>query len=142
MRIIQDILLPNDEYGPGALDVLADRYFIWVLQGHFLYPDDEKALFDGFEHFNSFMKEEGVVDFAEMDRSGQEMVIAEYATNSKGKFWFGKILLLCFEAMFADPVYGCNPDGIGYQWINYTPGAPRPTAQTRFPSILEQIYEV
>jgi gluconate 2-dehydrogenase gamma chain len=31
------------------------------------------------------------------------------------------------EALLTDPVYGGNPNSIGWQWLKHQPGFPRPT---------------
>jgi gluconate 2-dehydrogenase gamma chain len=38
------------------------------------------------------------------------------------------LLYYIFEALLSDPVYGGNPGGIGWQWLEHQPGFPRPPA--------------
>ena len=45
-----------------------------------------------------------------------------------GRNWLSLLLTYVLEALLADPVYGGNPDGIGWQWLEHQPGYPRPPA--------------
>jgi len=42
------------------------------------------------------------------------------------------VLGYIFEALLVDPVYGGNPNGIGWKWLEHQPGLPRPTADKRY----------
>ena len=39
-----------------------------------------------------------------------------------GRAWLSLLLYYIFEALLSDPVYGGNPDGIGWQWLEHQPG--------------------
>ena len=49
-----------------------------------------------------------------------------------GENWLSTLLLYIFEALLTDPVYGGNPNGIGWKWLGHNPGLPRPTADKRY----------
>jgi len=54
-------------------------------------------------------------------------------TKSKaGRRWVSKLLSYICEALLGDPVYGGNPDGIGWKWLNHHPGFPRPPKHKRY----------
>ena len=40
--------------------------------------------------------------------------------------------LYIFEALLSDPVYGGNPEGIGWRWLGHRPGFPRPNQRNRY----------
>ena len=42
--------------------------------------------------------------------------------------WLSLLLTYLLEALLADPVYGGNPGGIGWQWLAHQPGFPTPPA--------------
>jgi gluconate 2-dehydrogenase gamma chain len=140
LRTVQGILLPDDDLGPGAIALHADRYFAWLLNSGALYPVDRADLINGFSELHEFCNQEGRGNFNALIDTEQEVVIEKYAVTGKGKYWLAQLLTLIFEAMFANPVYGCNPGEIGYRWLNYIPGEPQPDEKTKYPEILELIH--
>ena len=36
------------------------------------------------------------------------------------------ILTYLLQALLTDPVYGGNPNGVGWKWLHHQPGFPRP----------------
>ncbi len=140
LRTVQGILLPDDDLGPGAIALQADRYFIWLLNSGALYPEDKADLINGFSELLEYCNQEGSSNFNSLSVIEQEVIIEKYAVTGKGKYWLAQLLTLIFEAMFANPVYGSNPDGIGYRWLNYVPGEPQPDERTKYPEILALIH--
>jgi gluconate 2-dehydrogenase gamma chain len=49
-----------------------------------------------------------------------------------GYRWLSLNLLNIFEALLADPIYGGNPNEIGWRWLEHTPGFPRPTPDNMY----------
>jgi gluconate 2-dehydrogenase gamma chain len=52
--------------------------------------------------------------------------------SSAGENWLSLLLYYLFESLTLDPVYGGNPDGIGWHWLEHQPGFPRPTKETSY----------
>jgi hypothetical protein len=137
---VQDILMPSDEYGPGAHDIYAERYFVWLMREGRLYAKDIETALGGFDALNETSRQVHGADFVELERAAQEEVVAAHTNNRMGDWWLGRILTWCYEAMYAHPVYGSNPNKVGYEWIGYVHGVPEPTAETRYPEILKLIH--
>jgi len=47
------------------------------------------------------------------------------------------LLTFIFEALLSDPQYSGNADSIGWQWLDYKFGNPRPTAELLYPEIFK-----
>ena len=46
-------------------------------------------------------------------------------------------MTIIIEAMFANQIYGSNPENIGRNWLSFKGGYPQPTLKNRYPEILE-----
>jgi len=70
--------------------------------------------------------------FAELTTTQQEQLLQRIARTSAGENWLSLLLLYIFEALLSSPVYGGNPDGIGWRWLEHNPGFPQPTINTSY----------
>jgi len=139
IRDVQDILLPKDELGPGALDLKSDIYLIWVLNDNRLDPWDNEYIIKGFKKLNNASKDQFSKRFTKLSRKNQEELIERVSLMDWGQSWLSKMLTLIFESMFANPNYGSNPEGIGWKWLNHQAGWPQPKQEQIYPNILESI---
>ena len=64
--------------------------------------------------------------FTALDASEQETVLRQIEQSKAGRNWLSLLLTYLLEALLADPVYGGNPGGIGWQWLEHQPGFPTP----------------
>jgi gluconate 2-dehydrogenase gamma chain len=69
--------------------------------------------------------------FADLGAGARAAVVATLAAEPEGPRTIEVALGLVLEAAFGDPVYGVNPDGIGWAWIGHEPALPRPKAPWR-----------
>lgn len=142
-RSVQDILFPKDEYGPGALDLHADRYLIWILKDELIPKEERDYFIEGMDKTAKVSEEQLSKSFTKLSVNERRSLVDYLAKETSwGKYWLSRMLTMIFEAMFADPVYGSNPDGIGWAWLDYTPGIPRPTEETKYPQILKTFREI
>lgn len=139
LRIVQDILFPSDYLGPGALELKADKYLLWVLSDKRLDKDEQQYIRDGIAWVEETAQETYEENFTSLTRKKQELLIANISKENWGENWLSVLLTFIFEAMFADPLYGSNPDGIGWKWLEHNPGNPRPTAQLMYDNILSNL---
>ncbi len=137
IRGVQETLFPKDELGPGALELYSDRYLVWIMQDGIIHPKEQDYIRKGLERFMTYLTDKEI-DFEGLDPKERINLLETYS-KGKGKYWLSRLLTLIFESMFADPVYGCNPDGIGWKWLGYEPGLPRPTKETKYPEIKNSI---
>jgi gluconate 2-dehydrogenase gamma chain len=70
--------------------------------------------------------------FLALDDEQQELVLRDIAESDAGENWLSTLLTYLFEALLTDPVYGGNPGGIGWKWLQHVPGFPRPPLDKRY----------
>lgn len=141
LRSVQGILFPKDEFGPGATDINADTYLLWVLADPQKDPDEIEYIINGIGWVDETAGEEYSTAFVELPKNDREQLIALISRTNWGESWLSVILTFIFEALLSDPQYGSNPDGIGWKWLNHNPGLPRPTNELLYPKILTTIRE-
>ncbi len=126
LRIVQDILFPDDGNGPGAGDIHADSYLQWVITDPRMDKEEVEYIINGIGWVNETAQENHGRNFVDLNRSSQEQLIAKISGEDWGEDWLAEILNFIFEALLGDPLYGGNPDGAGWKWLDVYPGYPRP----------------
>ena len=139
IRTVQEILFPSNGEGPGAKDVMADKYLLWVLSDKRMDPEERDYIINGISWVNETANEEYSNSFNKLTNEQREDLIKLIAKESWGRSWLGVILNFIFEALLSDPQYGGNPDGIGWQWLEFTAGNPRPKESLLYPAIINTI---
>ena len=142
IREVQDILFPSEGDGPGALEVNADKYLVWVLNDSLLDPKEKRYVIKYIDQIDKSAKDRYGASFLELSKKEREDHIAFIAKESWGKKWLSRILTLIFEALLLDPIYGGNPDNIGWNWLGHHPGQPRPTKEINYPTIIKSTNEI
>lgn len=135
---VQNILFPKDDLGPGALELKSDSYLIWVLNDKRLDPWDIEYIIKGFQKLDNSSNTKYGSKFIQLKPKQQEDLIQQVSFLDWGQDFLSKILTLIFESMFANPNYGSNPEGIGWKWLNHTPGWPQPEKKQIYPFIIEE----
>ncbi len=139
IKAVQSILFPNDRNGPSAEDLNAFEYLLWHLQDKRLDGYDRKSYPKGATKVNNKALELFNSNFFELPINQQEEIVALMTKDKKTKMWFSRLVTFLFEALLADPIYGGNPNHIGWNWLNHNPGQPRPTKDISYPFIFNTI---
>lgn len=139
LRIVQGILFPHDQFGPGALDFKADQYLLWVLSDERLDQAELGYIKNGIDWVDETSIELYSRKITVLNIIEKEGLIQNISKEAWGKSWFSVILTFIFEAMLADPLYGSNPDGIGWKWLDHNPGQPRPESNLIYDEIFKQL---
>ena len=142
VREVQDILFPFEGDGPGALEVNADKYLVWVLNDPLLDPKEKDYIIKHIDHLDKTAKNKFGTSFLKLAKKQKEKHIGFIAKESWGKKWLSRLLTLIFEALLLDPIYGGNPDNIGWNWLEHNPGQPRPKTENNYPNIFTTINEI
>jgi gluconate 2-dehydrogenase gamma chain len=137
------ILFPDDGNGPGADDINAFGYFIWVLQDELnRKPEANSFIIEGLDWLNNeAIKEERQV-FYELSPTKRSAFIDQIAKTKFGKNWVSAMVSLIFEALLLDPIYGGNKDEQGWKWLNHQPGYPRPTEEQRYEVFMKRQMKI
>lgn len=136
---VQKILFPSDGDGPGAYDVMADKYLLWVLSDERMDPEEKDYIIDGIGWVDETAEENFSKSYNKLSQSEKETLIDDISNESWGSSWLSVILTFIFEALLSDPQYGGNPDKIGWDWLHHNPGYPRPTKLLLYPEIFKTV---
>ncbi len=123
---VQAHLLPSESSSPGANDINALSYFQSVLTSPRHDPADRTFLLQGLNDIEARAQKNWRHRFFALDHSQRESLLRDYEKTRDGRTWLRILLDNLMEALLTDPVYGGNPQGIGWRWLQHTPGFPRP----------------
>ena len=139
---VQNTLFPSDGNGPGAADINAGTYVLWVLNDDRVDPEENQYLIEKLDKFQKRCVEETGYEFTDLNADEQHQFVREISEIIWGRRWTSRLLTLIFEALLLDPQYDVNPNEIGWKWLEHDPGSPRPSKQTLYPEIFKRSHEV
>ena len=102
-------------------------------------PEEIEYIIDGIGWVDETAEENFSKRYTQLSQREKEELIADISNESWGSSWLSVILTFIFEALLSDPQYGGNPDKIGWDWLKYYPGYPRPTEPLLYPEILTTV---
>ncbi len=132
LQEVQEHLFPKSDDSPGANDINALHFLHFVLTDPDIDEDNKNLLINGVnwleeECQTTFNKSYINLLFEEKDK-----VFRIIEKSNWGYRWLSLNLLNIFEALLADPIYGGNPNEIGWKWLEHTPGLLRPTSDNMY----------
>lgn len=126
---LQEHLFPKGPDSPGATDIAAARYLEWTITVPESDPDIRNIVINGFGRLQDATIERFDTVFTELEFMQKERLLRYLADETRwGRVWLSIVLSYIFEALLSDPVYGGNPDQVGWRWLEHQPGFPRPPA--------------
>jgi len=125
---VQEHLLPSEPDAPGAREVHATAYLDRTLADPKFDPDIKGFILEGIGWLQEIAKAQDGMLFHRIRPARREELLRQIAATPAGERWLSNLVTYCLEALLADPLYGGNPGGIGWQWLGHDPGRPRPTA--------------
>ncbi len=131
LRAVQSRLFPADEASPGADDINALGYLLRALEDPALV-EDRQFIHQGVGWLDELATSTYFKTFLQLDTKSREQLLHQIAHSSAGENWLSTLLVYICEALLTDPVYGGNPDGIGWSWLQHAPGFPRPPADKTY----------
>lgn len=129
IALIQDHLLPSETHSPGAKNINALGYFQSVITHPRHDPNDRRFLLQGLNEIETLAQKKYRHRFFTLDLGQRENLLRDYEKTRDGGSWLIMLMDYLMEALLTDPIYGGNPKGIGWQWLQHTPGFPRPPFQ-------------
>ncbi len=139
VRIIQQILFPDDGFGPGAMEIHADRYLEWVLSDERMDSEDRNYILKGFNWIDESSSEHYKKNFLQLTGEEKIKLIEKVSQTGWGESWLSIMMNYILEALLSDPQYGGNPEGKGWKWLSHYPGYPRPVPGLLYPEIFETL---
>lgn len=138
LAAVQQVLFPEDGDGPSAMDLNAVAYLKFVIDAADTDPEDRDFILKGIDWLNQLSQSEHQQDFIQLPDTQRPALIEKIAKSRSGERWLSILLLYIFEALLVDPVYGPNPNGIGWQWLGHQPGFPSPPAEKIYTELLKR----
>lgn len=129
---VQRHLFPASDNSPGADEINALNYLKLVLLDPALDSRDQKFIINGIGWLEEECQKLFMTTFTRLEYQQREQVLRIIEKESWGERWLSYLLKYIFEALLTDPLYGGNPDGIGWAWLNHTAGYPRPSEKNRY----------
>lgn len=125
-------LFPSEAEAPGAAELDTLGYLKSALDAPGFDPAERTAIVNGAETVEARARAHAGKAFAELAEAEREAVLRHFEATNAGNPWLEGMLNYLVEALLADPVYGGNPKGIGWRWLDHNPGFPRPPAGKRW----------
>ncbi|MBI2995414.1 MAG: gluconate 2-dehydrogenase subunit 3 family protein [Candidatus Melainabacteria bacterium] len=132
LRVVQEHLFPSDTDSPGAKEINATSYLQFVLSDPFIEKEEKKIILSGIHQLNETAMKSHKKQFVQLTWNKREKLLGNFSETKDGEEWLSTLITYIFEALFSDPVYGGNPDSIGWKWIGYKPPYPRPPKNKRY----------
>ncbi len=127
MTALAEHLLPKGPGSPGAGDVNAVAYMEFTVFREGMEPGLQRFLLRRIATVQEASQERFSTPFPRLDEQQRELLVNDIARHTHwGEHWLALVLGYVLEALLADPVYGGNPGGIGWRWLQHRPGFPRP----------------
>ncbi len=136
---IQQVLFPDDGFGPGAVEIKADKYLEWILADARMDIEDKDYIYKGLKWVDESANEVFDKDYLKLDGQNQQQLIRKVSRTDWGESWLAIIVTYIVEALLADPQYGGNTNGKGWKWLSHDPGYPRPTYNLLYPAIFDTL---
>ncbi len=129
---VQQHLFPATDDSPGANDINATLYLNNTLNTPDMEFEDKKFILNGVNWLNGISNKLKRKDFRLLNQKNREIVLRKIEQSNAGQNWLATLLLYIFEALLTDPVYGGNPNGIGWIWLQHQPGFPQPSKNKKY----------
>ena len=129
LAAVQEHLFPTGPDSPGATEVNAVAYLETVLTDSAYKAGTRRFARAGIGRLIRVSDERYGSAFPGLAAEQKDELFRYLIDETRwGEDWLSRILYHIFEALLGDPIYGINPDGVGWAWLDHTPGFPRPPA--------------
>jgi len=142
LQAVQLVLFPKEGNGPSALQVNADKWIVYVLNDAREPQREKDFIVEHLDGLNQLSKETHKISYDALSIDRKEDLLELFFEEKAAKRWGSRMLTLIFEALLLDPLYGVNPNNIGWTWLNHNPGMPRPNEMNMYPTIYTTMNEV
>ena len=122
--VINHMFADKDGYVTSKLNVIG--YFKGVLNDQRIDIESRNYLINGARWLNETADEDYDKSFMQLSHDEKETLLKKVSMLKWGDNWLYKMMSYYFETVFSDPVYGGNVNAVGWKWLAYEPGFPRP----------------
>jgi len=135
---VQETIFPAGEDIPGASDIGAAIYLHKAIENPNADGEDRDYIFRGIGWLDELAQQRYTKNYINLSEKHKEKSIAETVQTSAGRKWVSLLLTYLLEALLCEPVYGGNPNGIGWKWLEHQPGYPAPAADKTWDQLLQR----
>ena len=128
----QEHLFPKLYGSPGAIDINSLHYLHFVLTDPDIDQDNKNLLINGVEWLEEECQTTFTKSFINLSSREKDQIFRAIEDSNWGYRWLSLNLIYIFESLLSDPIYGGNPNAIGWKWLEHAPGLPRPTSQSMY----------
>ena len=132
LEAVLNHLLPESPTGPSAKDIQATAYLYNVMYEQPTEKDEKDFIVKGVGWLNGYSNKQLEKAFVYLSFDEKETILRGISGSQAGENWLSTLVSYIFEAMLTPPVYGGNPDGIGWKWLDHKAGFPLPKAGNRY----------
>ncbi len=133
---VQQHLFPDEDDAPGAIAINALSYLKFIVDDETLDTDNRAFIIKGASWLEDMALQLHGRSFIKLNAEHKETVLRRIAGSEAGENWLSTLLLYIVEALLVDPVYGGNPDQVGWKWLKHVPGFPRPPENKTFMKLM------
>ena len=142
LQAVQLVLFPKEGNGPSALAVNSDKWIVYVLNDEREPQREKDFIVEYLDALNQLSKETDKVSYDLLSLDKQEDLLELFFEEKTPKMWGSRMLTLILEALLLDPLYGVNPNNVGWTWLNHNPGMPRPNEKNMYPTHIIRVNAV
>lgn len=132
INAVQEHMFPAGKNSPGAKDLHALDYLRSMINSPDVSEADRKFIKSGSGWLDDLTKAQYSASFIDLDADTREKALRKIEDSKAGRRWLSLLLTYLIEALLADPVYGGNPDGIGWRWLQHQAGFPTPPEDKKY----------
>lgn len=129
LETVQQHLFPDDGNGPDAKAINAYAYLEFALTDQKNIDDgDPDFILRGLGWLEDLAEQSKGASFLSLSTPNQEDLLKRIASSAAGENWLSLLIYYITEALMLDPIYGANPEQVGWRWLEHQAGFPRPVA--------------
>ena len=132
LQEVQEHLFPKSDDSPGANDINSLPYLYFVLTDPDIDEDNKNLIISGVNWLEEECQSSFNKSFISLSSEEKDEVFRIIEKSNWGYRWLSLNLIYIFEALLSDPIYGGNPNEIGWKWLEHTPGLPRPSSDNMY----------
>ena len=125
IEAVQEHLFPQGSLLPSARTFHATQFLIETIMHPTYDRDIRKFVIEGAGELHNREEQH----FLTYDVQQKEKALRDYEKTGYGSGWLDRVMLLSFEGLLSDPLYGGNFDQSGWNTLKTKGGDPRPVTQ-------------
>lgn len=137
LNAVLNHLLPESSSNTSLNDISAKKiqatqYLMNVVELQPTESAEIEFIFKGVGWLNGYTQSQKKQNFMALNTEDKEVMLKAISRSGAGQNWLNNLIGYIYEAMLSPPIYGGNPSGIGWKWLEHQPGYPLPKSGDRF----------